>query len=88
MVLIRYLLLVYILSRYDFTGPIGPLFKKLADTHLQLCIIEKVWTNIIDLMITSSDIVCYQIPIDIILHFLDLIEKAITQGLSIGTAKL
>ena len=88
MVLIRYLLLVYILNRYNYIGPISPLFKKLADAHLQLCVAEKMWDHIKKLMITSSEIICYQIEPDIILHFLDLIEEVIRKQMGITTAKL
>jgi hypothetical protein len=39
-------------------------------------------------MITSTDIICYQISPEIIFHFIKLIEKEVAEGLSIGTAKL
>ena len=65
-VLVRYLMLVFILNRYDLQGPIGPLFKKISDNNLYLCIAAKMWNHIKDLMITSSDPISYQIEPNVI----------------------
>ncbi len=46
MVLVRYLLLVFILNKNDLMGPIGPLFRHLSETQIQLCIAEKMWNHI------------------------------------------
>jgi len=40
LVMICYLLLIYILNRYEFTG-VGPLFRNISDSHVQLCIAKK-----------------------------------------------
>jgi hypothetical protein len=36
LVMIRYLLLVYILGKRRLTGPVGPLFRQLADDQSML----------------------------------------------------
>lgn len=64
------------------------LFKKHADSQIQIFVEEKLRGHIIEIMITPTDINSNQISPDIILHSLDLIEKAITERLLIGTVKL
>lgn len=88
MVMLRYLFLLYVLNKYDLQGPIGPLFRKIADNHLQLCIAAKMWDHIKELMITSSELICHQIEPDIIMYFLDIIEEAIRIQLLTSGAKL
>ena len=44
-VMIRYLLLVYILNKYHLAGPMGPLFRDLVESHLQLALAEKMWAG-------------------------------------------
>ena len=87
LVMIRYLLLVYILNRYEFTG-VGPLFRDISDSHLQLCFAEKIWNHIKELMITSSDLICHKIDSDIMLHLLDIVEEAIVNQIQTLPAKL
>lgn len=41
--MIRYLLLIFILRKYHRTVPLGPLFRELAETHLQLIMMETMW---------------------------------------------
>jgi IS4 transposase len=45
-VMVRYLILIYILAKRQLTGPIGPLFKELASEHLQLALVQSLWTRI------------------------------------------
>jgi len=87
LVMIRYLLLVYILSRYEFTG-VGPLFRDLSDSHLQLCFAEKIWNHIKELMLTSSNLICHEIDSDIMLYFLDIVEETIVNQIQFFPAKL
>ena len=86
--MIRYLLLVYILNKYKLTGPIGPLFRGLVETHLQLYMAEKVWAYIKDLMIASSQLFWPEMEPDKFLHLIEIIEDAITNQLQKLTAKL
>jgi hypothetical protein len=88
LVMIRYLLLVYILNKYKLTGPIGPLFRDLVESHLQLYMAEKVWAYIKDLMIASSQLFWPEMECDKFLHLIEIIEDALTNQLQILTAKL
>jgi len=56
LVMLRCLLLVYILNKYHLTCPIGPLFRDLVESHLQLAAAEKMWAYIKELMFTSSEL--------------------------------
>ncbi|MGA1871122.1 MAG: hypothetical protein ACMUJM_21520 [bacterium] len=60
----------------SFNGPICALFDQLADDNLQLCIAEKIWHHIKELIMRSSKEISYKFGPDIFLHFLDLIEEA------------
>lgn len=88
LVMIRYLLLVYILNRYRLTGPIGPLFRDLAEMHLQLYLTEKVWAYIKELMIVSSQLLWPEIEPDKFLHLIEIIENASISQTQKLTAKL
>lgn len=87
-VMIRYLLLVYIINKRRIIGPIGPLFRQLSEEHLFLSMAEKVWTYVKELIIKSSQIVCYKIEPDIVLHLLDIVEDSIFKQTNMATAKL
>ena len=80
--------MVYILNRDNLTGPIGPLFTDIADRHLKLCIAEKIWNCIKELVVTSTDLICYEIDLDIILHLLDIVEEAAIRQVQLIPAKL
>jgi hypothetical protein len=88
LVIVRYLLLVHILNKYRLTGPIGPLFRDLAETHLQLYLIEKTWAIIKEVMIVSSQLLWPEIEPDKFLHLLEIIEYATTAHTQNLTAKL
>ena len=88
LVMIRYLLLVYILNKYRLTGPIGPLFRDLVETHLQLYLTEKIWAYIKELMIVSSQLLWPEIEPDKFLHLLEIIEDASMSQTQKLTAKL
>jgi len=88
LVMIRYLLLVYILSKRRLKGPIGPLFREIGDNHSLLWFAEKIWVNVKELIIRSSHIISYKIEPDIILHFIDIIEETIVKQTRFVTAKL
>jgi IS4 transposase len=74
LVMIRYLLLVYILGKRRLTGPVGPLFRQLADDQSMLMMAQSLWANVKELIIRSSDVLCYKIEPDTLFHFIDIIE--------------
>lgn len=88
LVMIRYLLLVFILRKYHRTVPLGPLFRELAETHLQLVMMSTMWGHIKDILILSSDLLLADIVPDRFLHFLDIVEDAILMQVEKATAKL
>ncbi|MEW5801120.1 MAG: transposase [bacterium] len=88
LVMIRYLLLVYILNKNNLIGPLGPLFRDIADSHLQLQVAEKIWDAIKEFMLTSSELICYEIEPNVILHLLDIVENAIISQVHQIPAKL
>ncbi|MCP4370320.1 MAG: transposase, partial [Deltaproteobacteria bacterium] len=88
LVMIRYLLLVYILSKRGLAGPLGPLFRQLSDDQSMLMMAQSLWANVKELIIRSSDVLCYKIEPDILFHFIDIIEDTIIQQTRIASAKL
>jgi len=88
LVMIRYLLLVYILSKRRLIGPVGPLFRELAEDQSMLMMAQALWTNVKELIIRSSDVLCYKIEPDILFHFIDIIEDTIIKQTQLASAKL
>ena len=88
LVMIRYLFLVFVLRKYHRTVPLGPLFRELAETHLQLVMMETMWCHIKDILILSSDLLLADIEPDMFLHFLDIVEDAILMQVEKATEKL
>jgi len=87
-VMMRYLLLVYILHKYQMAGSIGPLFRDLTESHLKLYLVEKIWAYVKELMITSSQLFWPEMEPDKFLHLIDIVEDAILYQVQISTAKL
>jgi IS4 transposase len=88
LVMIRYLLLVYILSKRRLAGPVGPLFRQLSDDQSLLMMAQYLWAHVKELIIRSSDVLCYKIEPDIMFHFIDIIEDTIINHMRIASAKL
>ncbi len=88
LVMIRYLILVYILSKRRLAGPVGPLFRQLSDDQSMLMMAQSIWANVKELIIRSSDVLCYKIEPDILFHFIDIIEDTIIRQMRIASAKL
>jgi hypothetical protein len=88
LVMIRSLLLVYILGKRRLTGPVGPLFRQLADDQSMLMMAQSLWANVKELIIRSSDVLCYKIEPDTLFHFIDIIEDTIIRQTRIASAKL
>ena len=66
LVMIRYLLLVYILSKRRLTGPLGPLFRQVSENQTIIMLAETVWAYVKELIIRSSDVLCYRIQPDVL----------------------
>ena len=88
LVMIRYLLLVYILARHGHRVSLGPLFREMVETHLQMFYMAKVWDKVKALMFVSSPLVCTKIDPDNFLELIDILENIIMEQLIITTAKL
>lgn len=88
LVMVRYLLLVYILSKRRLVGPLGPLFRQVSEDQTLLMLAETVWTYVKELIVRSSDVLCYKIEPDLLFHFFDIIEDTIINQTRLVTAKL
>lgn len=88
LVMIRYLLLVYILHKYHASRSLGPVFRDLVETHLQLVMMESVWGYIKEILTLSSTLFLADIEPDRFLHFLDIVEDALLTKAQEATAKV
>ncbi len=88
LVMIRYLLIVYILSKRRIQGPIGPLFRQESDRQSFLIFAKAIWDNVKELIFKSSDILSYKIDLDILFHVIDIIEDTVISQIQILSAKL
>jgi hypothetical protein len=87
-VMLRYLLLVYIISKRRITGPVGPLFREISEKQTFLHMAEKMWDYIKELFIDSSNILLYEIKPDIVTHIIETIEYKLLNQNEFLTAKL
>jgi hypothetical protein len=87
LVMIRYLLLIYILSKRRIQGPIGPLFREESNNQSFLMFAQSIWTHVKELIIKSSDILSYKIDLDILFHVIDIIEDTTVKQIPNLTAK-
>ena len=74
-VMIRYLLLIYITNKYSHKGPIGPLFRVLTESHLQLSQTKAVWVYVKELLILSSQLLWLDSEIERLIKIIDLIDN-------------
>jgi len=89
LVMIRYLLLVYILSKRRLVGPLGPLFRQVSeDQTILIMLAETVWTYVKEQIVRSSDVLCFKIEPNLVFHFFDIIEDTIINQTRFITAKL
>jgi hypothetical protein len=88
LVMIRYLLLVYILGKRRLTGALGPLFRQLADDQSLLMMAQSLWAYVKELIIRSTEVLCYKIEPDTLFHFIDIIEDTIIRQTRVASAKL
>jgi len=70
------------------TGPVGPLFRQLADDQSLLVMAQSLWENVKELITRSSDVLCHKIEPDTLFHFIDIIENTIIRHMRIASAKL
>jgi hypothetical protein len=79
-VMIRYLLLVYILSRKQrLAGSVGPLFQQLAQQHLELAMLPILIERIRQVFMMSSQLFQDGSETENFLYVLDCIDSAIGQ---------
>lgn len=78
-VMLRYLLLVYIISKQRIIGPVGPLFRKISEEQTFLHMAGKMWAYIKELFIRSSHILSCNIELDEITHLIDIAEHKLTE---------
>ena len=76
------------INKKKISGPIGPLFREVAEQQIFLTMTEKMWAYVKELIIKSSEILCHKIESDIILHLIDINENSILHQCSLVTAKL
>ena len=88
LVMIRYLLLIYILSKRRLSGPLGPIFRQVSEDHTLLMMAETVWVYVKELIFRSSDVLCHKIEPDLLFHFFDIIEDTIIKNTRLVSAKL
>jgi hypothetical protein len=53
-----------------------------------LMMAQSLWANVKELIIRSSDVLCYKIEPDTLFHFIDIIEDTIIRQTRIASAKL
>ena len=87
-VAIRYLILIYILAKRQLAGPIGPLFQELAREHLQLALIQSLWTRIRQILMLSSQLFSTTSEPDEFFYLLDVLENSLINSPAEGCAKL
>lgn len=87
-VMIRYLILLYILTKRQLTGPIGPLFQELAREHLQLALIQSLWTRIRQILMLSSQLFSTNSESEEFFYLLDALEISLTDSQLNACAKL
>ena len=87
-VMIRYLILVYILSKRQLLGPIGPLFQELAREHLQLALVQSLWNRIRQILMLSTQLFSPKSDSDEFFYLLDIIESSLIDCQLEGCAKL
>jgi len=87
-VMIRYLILVYILSKRQLAGPIGPLFQELAREHLQLALVQSLWNRIRQILMLSTQLFSFNFDSDDFFYLLDTIENSLLDCHLEGCAKL
>jgi hypothetical protein len=62
---------LYILSKHRFEVPIGPLFREMVETYLQLYYMAEIWEKVKELMIVSSPLVLPEMEPEKFLQLID-----------------
>jgi hypothetical protein len=87
-VMIRYLLLVHILSKRHRPGTIGPLFRELAQEQLQLSVVSAIWSRVRQALMMSSQLLSSESDTETFFYLLDLIESTMLDTCTETCAKL
>ena len=74
-VMIRYLLLIYIINKRRITGPVGPLFREIAEQQTFLVMAEKMWAFIKELFLKSSQVLLHEFKPNSVNHLIEFIEQ-------------
>jgi hypothetical protein len=87
LVMIRYLLLVYVLSKPSLAGPLGPIFRQVSEAHTIIMIPEIVWAYVKELIFKSINIFCHKNEPDLLFHLFNIIEDTIITKIRLVAAK-
>ncbi len=78
-VVFRYLLLVYILSKRYSVGPIGPLFRYLAKEQLEMALIPVLWERLKQVLMVSSQLFSNKSQACMFFYLRDIAEYRLPQ---------
>lgn len=70
-----------------FYVSLGPLFREMVETHLQMLYMAKIWDKVKTCMFVSSPLVYPKIDPDSFIQLVDMLENIIMDWLTITTAK-
>ncbi len=87
-VMIRYLLLVYILTKRWFTGSIGSIFSDVTDEQQSFLFAEKIWNYVKDQLLKSIKLISYKIEVDIVMHLFEIIDDIVFNQIKLLPVKL
>lgn len=87
-VMIRYLLLVYILSKRRATISVGSLFENLVDIHEPLMFAQKIWGLVKEQLLKSIKVISYKIKTETVMYLFDIIDDIVGRQMKLSPAKL
>ncbi|MDD2466337.1 MAG: transposase [Desulfobulbus sp.] len=76
------------LGKRQIIGPIGPLFKELADEQLLRAVMRSLWDRFRQILMLSSQLFSSSQDPEELFHFLDVLENSFTLHTMEGCAKL
>lgn len=82
-VMLRYLLLVYIISKQRIIGPVGPLFREISEKQTFLHMAGEMWAYIKELFIKSSHLLSCNIDMDELAHLIDITDHRVADLIGI-----
>jgi hypothetical protein len=87
LVMVRHLLLTYVLNKYRGGQGIGPLFRELSEEHLQICMMEEIWSQLKEIFILSIYLVFEDVDCEKMLDLFDIVEGSMKPTLVKTSAK-